>query len=275
MKDSKYTGVRDEIPRQVFFAFMENDFAGSAVMYVRTQSQPDAGVRRDPSGRATQLDPNIPIYNLRTLEHQIDQSLLNDRLIATLSTAFGVLATLLAVIGLYGVMAYTVARRTREIGVRMALGAVQGDVVWLVMREVLTLVGTGIVLGLVAAWGVSRVVSSQLYGVTAERSADDRRRGRPARRRRAAGRLHPRAPCDARQPDAGAAVRVTRKSPSKRRARRRSQTSSKACERRRLSADSAFNVAVRQTSYCRNVRLNLPLTPSSGGAVPGMMRDTP
>ena len=64
-------------------------------------------------------------------------------------------------------MAYTVARRTREIGVRMALGAVQGDVVWLVMREVLGLVGTGIVLGLVAAWGLGRLISSQLYGVTA------------------------------------------------------------------------------------------------------------
>ncbi len=108
----------------------------------------------------------MPVYNLRTLEHQIDQSLLNDRLIATLSTAFGVLATLLAVIGLYGVMAYTVARRTREIGVRMALGAVHGQVVWLVMREVLVLVGSGIVLGLAAAFGLSRLITSQLYGLT-------------------------------------------------------------------------------------------------------------
>jgi predicted permease len=166
VKDAKYTGVRDEIPRQVFFAFMENDFAGGAVMYVRTTNQPDpafGSIRQV----VRQLDANIPIYNLRTLDHQIDQSLLNDRLIATLSTAFGVLATLLAVIGLYGVMAYTVARRTREIGVRMALGAVQGDVVWLVMREVLTLVGSGLALGLAAAWGLSRVVSSQLYGVAA------------------------------------------------------------------------------------------------------------
>lgn len=108
----------------------------------------------------------MPVYNLRTLEHQIDQSLLNDRLIATLSTAFGVLATLLAVIGLYGVMAYTVARRTREIGVRMALGAVPGHVVWLVMREVLVLVGSGIALGLAAAFGLSRLITSQLYGLT-------------------------------------------------------------------------------------------------------------
>jgi ABC-type antimicrobial peptide transport system permease subunit len=83
-----------------------------------------------------------------------------------LSTAFGVLATLLAVIGLYGVMAYTVARRTREIGVRMALGAVPGQVVWLVMREVVVLVGSGIVLGLAAAFGLSRLITSQLYGLT-------------------------------------------------------------------------------------------------------------
>jgi predicted permease len=165
VKDAKYTGVRDDIPRQVFFAFLENDLAGGAVIYVRTSSQPTAafGAIRQV---ARQLDSSIPLYNTRTLDHQIDQSLLNDRLIATLSSAFGILATLLAMIGLYGVMAFTVARRTREIGVRMALGAVQGDVLWLVMREVLVLVGAGLALGIGAAWGVSRVVSSQLYGIT-------------------------------------------------------------------------------------------------------------
>jgi predicted permease len=165
VKDSKYTGVRDDIPRQVFFAFMENDNAGGAVMYVRTTNQPDAafGAIRQV---VRQLDSNVPIYNMRTMDHQMDQSLLNDRLIATLSTAFGVLATLLAVIGLYGVMAYTVARRTREIGVRMALGAVPGDVIWLVMREVMALVGSGLALGLIASSALSRFVSSQLYGVS-------------------------------------------------------------------------------------------------------------
>jgi predicted permease len=166
VRDAKYTGVRDDIPRQVFFAFLENDFAGGAVIYVRTTSPPDAafgGIRQV----VRQIDPNLPIYNLRTLEHQIDQSLLNDRLIATLSTAFGVLATLLAVIGLYGVMAYTVARRTREIGVRMALGAMRGDVVRLVMRDVVVLVGSGVLLGLGAAVAASRIIGSQLYGVAA------------------------------------------------------------------------------------------------------------
>jgi predicted permease len=164
VKDAKYTGVRDDIPRQVFFAFLEAENNGG-VIYVRTNAQPDstfAAIRH----AVREMDANVPIYNLRTLDHQIDQSLLNDRIIATLSTAFGALATLLAVIGLYGVMAYTVARRTREIGVRMALGALPGNVVWMVMREVLVLVGVGVALGLTAAWGLSRVVSAQLYGVT-------------------------------------------------------------------------------------------------------------
>ena len=113
VKDAKYTGVRDEIPRQVFFAFLENDFAGGSVMYVRTSNRPEAafGSIREVMH---QLDPNIPMYNPRTRDSQIDQSLLNDRLIATLSAAFGALATLRAVIGLYGVMAFTVARRTRS-----------------------------------------------------------------------------------------------------------------------------------------------------------------
>jgi ABC-type antimicrobial peptide transport system permease subunit len=80
--------------------------------------------------------------------------------------AFGFTALALAVVGFYGVMSFSVSQRTREIGVRMALGAVPGDVVWLVMREVLVLVGSGLALGLVASWGLSRLVSSQLYGVT-------------------------------------------------------------------------------------------------------------
>jgi predicted permease len=165
VKDAKYTGVRDEIPRTVYFPFMENDFAGSSVIYVRAAGQPDA-VFGSLRHVMQQLDPNVPMYNPRTLDTQINQSLLNDRLIATLSTAFGAVATVLAIVGLYGVMAYTVARRTREIGVRIALGAVQGDVVWLVMREVLMLVGTGMALGLAAALGLSRYVSTVLYGVS-------------------------------------------------------------------------------------------------------------
>ncbi len=165
VRDSKYTGVRDEIPRTIFFPLLEERTPSSINMYVRTTADP-ATVFNAARRTVRDLDASIPVYNLRTLERQIDRSLVIERFVATLSTAFGVLATLLAVVGLYGVMAFTVARRTREIGVRMALGAVQGDVVWLVMREVIVLVGCGMVLGLAAAWGLGRLVGAQLYGVT-------------------------------------------------------------------------------------------------------------
>ncbi len=104
---------------------------------------------------------------MRTEDAQLNNSLKTERLIASLSTVFGLLAVLLATIGLYGVMAYSVARRTREIGIRMALGAVQGNVIWMVMREVLMLVAIGIAVGLPAAFLLTRLVQSQLFGITA------------------------------------------------------------------------------------------------------------
>jgi len=100
------------------------------------------------------------------MDNQISNSLLTERLIASLSAVFGFLATLLAVIGLYGVMAYSAARRTREIGIRMALGAFQGDVIWMVMREVLVLVCAGLAAGLGGAFVLAKLVETQLYGVT-------------------------------------------------------------------------------------------------------------
>jgi ABC-type antimicrobial peptide transport system permease subunit len=102
---------------------------------------------------------------MRTTEEQISNNLASERLIASLSAVFGFLATLLATIGLYGVMAYTVARRTREIGIRMALGAAQGNVVWMVMKEVLSLVAVGVGVGLPAALALTRLVRSQLFGI--------------------------------------------------------------------------------------------------------------
>ena len=162
--DAKYMNMRDEAPRQVFVPFLASDFVSGMHGYVRTEMPPEQVfnlIRQE----IRKLDADLPIYNLRTFETQVDRSLATERAVASLSTAFGLLATLLAVIGLYGVMAYTVARRTREIGIRMALGAVRGNVVWLVMREVLVLVGAGIALGLPAAVGLSRLVESQLFGI--------------------------------------------------------------------------------------------------------------
>src|SRR5260221_5925339 len=140
VRDSKYTGVRDEVPQQVFFPLLEERTQSSIVVYVRARGDPAAAFA---AAQRTMhdLDSNVPVYNLRTLERQIDRSLLVERFIATLSTAFGVLATLLAVIGLYGVMAYTVARRTREIRLPSALRRVAGEAVWVVTTDVVAIVG--------------------------------------------------------------------------------------------------------------------------------------
>jgi predicted permease len=165
IKDIKYTNLRDEVPVQMFEPYLANNFVSNMTVYVRTAMDAErffSAVR----ARVRSLDSNLPIYGMRTMDDQISNSLLTERLIASLSAVFGFLATLLAVIGLYGVMAYTVARRTREIGIRMALGAFQGGVVWMVMREVLVLVCAGLAAGLAGAFVLSKLVQSQLYGVT-------------------------------------------------------------------------------------------------------------
>ncbi len=110
-----------------------------------------------------QSGPSAPRF--RGLERQVDESLASERMIATLSTVFGVLATVLAIIGLYGVTAYTVTRRSREIGIRMALGAQRGSVVGLVMREVLVIVLAGVAVGLPCAVAGTRIAGTELYGV--------------------------------------------------------------------------------------------------------------
>jgi ABC-type antimicrobial peptide transport system permease subunit len=115
--------------------------------------------------KIAELDPAMPLYEMKTLEQQLDETLSTERLIAILSATFGVLATLLAAIGLYGVMAFVVARRTKEIGLRMALGARRSAVVWMVLKESLLLAGIGLAVGVPGAFLLSRYVSSQLYSV--------------------------------------------------------------------------------------------------------------
>jgi ABC-type antimicrobial peptide transport system permease subunit len=111
------------------------------------------------------LDASMPVYAMKTLEAQLDETLLTDRLIALLAAGFGLLATVLASIGLYGVMAFVVARRRKELGIRLALGAQRGLILWSVMREVLLLLSIGLAVGIPAAIGLGRFVSSQLYGI--------------------------------------------------------------------------------------------------------------
>ena len=165
IKDIKYTNLRDEIPVQAFVPYLADRHVGGMTVYLRTRVDPKQ-IMPIIRQQVRRLDPNIPVYEMRTTEQQLDLSLRTERLVASLSTVFGVLATMLAIIGLYGVMAYTVARRTREIGIRMALGALQGNVIWMIMREVLLVLAVGVVIGVPAAMGLSRLVRSQLYGLT-------------------------------------------------------------------------------------------------------------
>jgi predicted permease len=159
--DSLYEGPRQGVRRQVFLPNYGNN---SVAFYVRTATGSDAtytAVRN----AVKKLDASLPVYELKTLEGQLDETLLTERLIALLSAGFGFLATLLAIIGLYGVMAFIVARRTKELGLRMALGAQRYSVVWLVMKEVLILVTIGLLIGVPSAIGLGRFVSAQLYGI--------------------------------------------------------------------------------------------------------------
>jgi predicted permease len=160
--DFKYYDVRTEAGRQVFFPFFEQ--VDGFVVYARTNQSLEAAYV---AARRTveQVDGNVPITGLRSIGSDVDSTLSGERMMATMSTLFGTLATLLAVVGLYGVMSFTVARRTREIGVRMALGARAMDVAWMVMREALAIAALGAVLGAPLAWWLGRYVESQLFGV--------------------------------------------------------------------------------------------------------------
>jgi ABC-type antimicrobial peptide transport system permease subunit len=133
-------------------------------MYVRT-TQPAGRMFADVRRTVAQIDPALPVHTLRTLEEQVAQSLRRERLLSAMTTAFGVLATLLAVVGLYGVMSYAVSRRTREIGVRVAFGARGRDIGWLMIREALRIAVVGLALGVPLAWWLGRFASAELYGV--------------------------------------------------------------------------------------------------------------
>ena len=161
VKDSRYATLRD-VPPRVFFRPYPQEQASTLTFYVRTAIDPNrvgADIRRT----VAELDPDVPIRNLRTMEEQIDSHIANDRMVATLTGTFASLATVLAAVGLYGVLAFNVARRTREIGIRIALGARVVQVRSLVLRESGLIVAIGLVLGVAAAALVGQVLQSALY----------------------------------------------------------------------------------------------------------------
>jgi predicted permease len=161
-QNAKYSQVKDEVPPLFFEPYTQDDGLGSASFYVRTTLDPARLIPTIPHIVA-QLDPNLPVEDLRTMSEQIKQNVSLDRFISLFSAAFALLATLLAAIGLYGVLAYTVAQRTREIGVRMALGAGPRRVRLMILRQVGLMTIVGGVLGIAAAIGLGRLAQSQLY----------------------------------------------------------------------------------------------------------------
>jgi predicted permease len=162
VQNAKYSNVKAVPPPQFFRPHRQGDQLGFLTFYVRTSLDP---VQLFPSilKVVARLDPNLPVEELRTMPQQVRENVFLDRIISVLSTAFALLATLLAAVGLYGVLSYTVARRTREIGLRMALGAAPPRVRAMVLRQVgvMTLVGAAI--GLIASVWLGRLAQSLLY----------------------------------------------------------------------------------------------------------------
>jgi predicted permease len=165
VKNSKYLDLREKLHSTAYlFCMQDMQELGGLTFEVRTQGSQNAGVSqiRD---EVRAIVPGLGITGVRTLDEQVDQSLLQERLVSTLASIFSFLALLLACLGLYGLMAYTVVLKTNDIGIRMALGAARNDVVWMILREALLLTVIGICIGLPVALVSTHLLASMLFGV--------------------------------------------------------------------------------------------------------------
>jgi predicted permease len=166
VKDSHHSGVKEDPKPFVYIPYAQEKNVGGLTYYVRTSQDP-ATLATVVRGAVTALDSSLPVNNVRSFEEQINRQLASDWLIASLSEIFGALAALLAAIGIYGLLAYAVTQRTREIGVRMALGADAARVGRMILQDISRLIGIGVLIGLPLAYGLGRLVNSMLYGVKA------------------------------------------------------------------------------------------------------------
>ena len=163
--NARLASLRETMSRTVYYVESER-FIGRQRLCVRATGDAGAFVAAI-RNVVHSLDPNLPVFDIKTFADHIDESISRERLIALLSSFFGLIALLLAALGLYGVMASAVARRTREIGVRMALGAQARNILWLVLRETLFLVAIGIAIGLPVALAATRLIKGFLFGLSA------------------------------------------------------------------------------------------------------------
>jgi len=166
VRDSKFNDLREQAKPFIYQPYAQNETLERMTFFVRT-SRNEADLGPEVRALVRNMDANLPVYGMRPMEVQIEDSIYRDRLVAMLASTFGGLATLLAALGLYGVVAYNVTRRTAEMGVRMAFGAMPRDVLKLVMREVGLLVLGGAIIGVPAALALARYIESQLFGVKA------------------------------------------------------------------------------------------------------------
>jgi predicted permease len=166
VKDSKYSNPRNPILPFAYTPYAQDPAFGRATFYVRTAGDP-AAMAATLRKAVQNLDSNLPVYDVETLNEQVNDTVFADRLLTFLSLCLGFLAAVLAAVGLYGVMAYVVARRTREIGIRMALGATRENIAGLILREVAHMAAIGLAIGLAVALAADRLVASLLYGVQA------------------------------------------------------------------------------------------------------------
>ncbi len=166
VRDARFESLRKESNRMVYLSTLQSPPWNSLTFALRTSGDPDsliAAVRTE----VRAIGKDIPIAEVRSLRAQVDESLAQERLIGTLSGFFGLLALLLSSIGLYGIIAYAVAHRIPEIGIRMALGAGEGNILWMVVRESLLLVLIGVAIGLPTALAATRLTEGLLFGLTA------------------------------------------------------------------------------------------------------------
>src|SRR5204863_9959942 len=165
--DVKYSSAKEEAGRTAYRPILQVQDSDAYSSNVELRTTSDAASLA-PMARQTigQVDPKLPVFGVTTLREQLRGALQQEKLIAGLVSFFGLLALLLACIGLYGVMAHGVVRRTREIGIRMALGAERRTIIWMVVKETLVLILFGVAIGLPAAIGASRLIASQLFGTS-------------------------------------------------------------------------------------------------------------
>jgi len=167
MANISYRGVREEWEQAYFPVISGGEASGGNAagnFYMRIQGSPKAALQSIRTIVRNE-DPTLPITFFRTLDEQVSRSLTTERMLAALSGSFGTLALLLSLVGLYGVITFTVTQRTREIGVRLALGATRLATVWLVLRDALVMTSIGIAIAVPSVWALGRLVESQLYGI--------------------------------------------------------------------------------------------------------------